>query len=151
HWADAPSVLLLRFLVRHAGGAPPLVLATYRGIEVEGGHLLAEPLHELARHGETITLGGLGPGDVAEYLDATIGAERGRALAARLHRDTEGHPFFLCELVRLLEVSGDDAGTLTTVPDGVRALVARRLRRPSPECRALLAVAAVIGRDFPLP
>ena len=150
HWADAPSVLLLRFLVRHAGGAPPLVVATYRGIEVDESHPLADPLHELARHGESVTLGGLAPDEVAQYLDATIGGDHGHALAARLHRDTEGHPFFLSELVRLLETADDHAAALATVPDGVRALVARRVRRQSAACRALLAVAAVIGREFPL-
>ncbi len=146
HWADVPSLRLLQFVVRHARKAPLLVIATYRNVEVGKAHPLAEPLRELTRHGEPMPLAGLDASAVERYVAATLGAERARALAARLHRETEGHPFFLVELVRLLEAGSGAAG----LPDGIRDLIGRRLRAHSEPCQAVLRVAAVVGRDFPL-
>ena len=148
HWADTPSVVLLQFLVRHAHGAPLLVIATYRDVELEKAHALRAPLRNLLRHGDAMPLSGLAPDDVARYVAATLGDERARALATRLHRETEGHPFFLVEMVRLLEAS--TAAALAGIPDGIRELIARRLRQRSSDCQRLLEVAAVVGRDFSL-
>jgi tetratricopeptide (TPR) repeat protein len=149
HWADVPTIRLLQFLARHARGAPLLALVTYRDVEIDKTHPLTGTLGELARHGEPIALGGLDAEDVERYVAATLGDGRARSLAARLHRETEGHPFFLVELVRLFE--GGHAAALTGIPDGVRELIARRLRQRSPACRELLAIAAVVGRDFGVP
>lgn len=148
HWADTPSVILLQFLVRHARGAPLLAIATYRDVELEKEHALRAPLRNLLRHGDALPLTGLAPDDVARYVAATLGDERARTLAPRLHRETEGHPFFLVEMVRLLEAS--TAAALAGIPDGIRELIARRLRQRSPDCQRFLRVAAVVGRDFSL-
>ncbi|MEO7435963.1 MAG: AAA family ATPase, partial [Candidatus Binatia bacterium] len=149
HWADLPSLRLLQFLVRHARSAPLLALVTYRDVEIDKAHPLGHALRDLARHGEPISLTGLDAEDVECYVAAALGDSRARALAARLHRETEGHPFFLVELVRLLE--GSSAAALAGIPDGIRELIARRLRQRTLACHDLLEIAAVVGRDFTLP
>src|SRR5262249_13794522 len=47
HWADKPSLLLLRFLAREMGESRLLVVATYRDVEVSRGHPLADVLPSL--------------------------------------------------------------------------------------------------------
>src|SRR5688572_28370782 len=51
-------------------------------------------------------------------------------------------------MVRLLEAS--TAAALAGIPDGIRELIARRLRQRSPGCQRLLLIASVVGRDFSL-
>ena len=70
-----------------------------------------------------------------------------------LHGETEGNPFFIEEVVRHLresehELHADISLTEAGVPDGVREVTARRLRRLDPESRQALQFAAVIGREF---
>jgi tetratricopeptide (TPR) repeat protein len=88
--------------------------------------------------------------------------EPGIALAAQLHRETDGNPFFVAELLRHLLESGavvrqedgrwvlsDDADRLG-LPESVREVVGRRVQRLGEQARRTLAAAAVIGRDFEL-
>ena len=62
HWADGPTLLLLRHLVRATEGVPLLILATYRETEVDEAHPLGQALAELrrARALHTVALRGLG-------------------------------------------------------------------------------------------
>ena len=75
------------------------------------------------------------------------------AFVHALHGETEGNPFFIEEVVRHLresdqELRADVSLTEAGVPDGVREVTGRRLRRLCPESRQALQVAAVIGREF---
>jgi len=69
---------------------------------------------------------------------------------------TEGNPFFVGEIVRLLVAEGrlaqpERATSLVgTLPQGVREAIGRRLNALSEECNRVLALAAVIGREFEL-
>jgi tetratricopeptide (TPR) repeat protein len=156
HWADTPSLLLLRFLAREIEAAPLLVIGTFRDAEVGRAHPLAAALGELLRHRrcEHLPLGGLGEPDVRRYLDLVIGPEAAQTMAASLHRETDGNPFFLAELVRLIarEPGTGSPGALRPagVPATVRDVIARRLQAYSPECVDVLRVASVVGRDFTL-
>ncbi len=49
HWADTPSLLLLRFAARELADTAILMLGTYRDVELRRGHPLASLLGELAR------------------------------------------------------------------------------------------------------
>ena len=77
--------------------------------------------------------------------------------AHALHRETEGNPFFIEEVLRHLIEAGavDDTewrrlGSFTElgIPDGVREAIERRLAILSPEARRIVTMAAVIGRSF---
>ena len=73
-------------------------------------------------------------------------------LAEAVQERTDGNPFFVGEVVRLLAsegnlTSGGSAAELQ-IPQGVREVIGRRLDRLSDETNGALRVAAVIGRDF---
>jgi tetratricopeptide (TPR) repeat protein len=82
--------------------------------------------------------------------------------AELLHRQTEGNPLFVQEMLRYLVEEGlvsEQDGALRRVgddplagriPEGLRDVIGRRLSRLSAECNRLLAIASVIGRDFRL-
>ena len=78
-----------------------------------------------------------------------------------LHDETDGNPFFAEEVVTHLVETGaifQRDGVWTTdraladlgLPEGVRDVVGRRLSRLSEATNDLLAVAAVVGREFDL-
>ena len=75
HAADAPSLLLLQFVVGEASGSRMLVLATFRDVEVTRDHPLAASLSELARaQGTTrISLAGLSRPDAGRLIEAITG------------------------------------------------------------------------------
>ena len=81
----------------------------------------------------------------------TAGAEPPPGLAEAVHAQTDGNPFFVGEVVRLLASEGrlsDPDSWQGQIPQGVREVVGRRLDRLSEETNEGLKVAAVIGREF---
>ena len=158
HWADVPSLALLRFMSRELEGTGPLVVGSYRQSEVGQGHPLLAAVADLTRgQHRWLLLGGLSQQDVASFVALVAGAEPSAELAAEVYRQTDGNPFFVTEVVRLLASQGrlDPAARGAAVlegglPEGVRAVVAERLGRLSDDCRRILEVAAVVGRDFEL-
>jgi eukaryotic-like serine/threonine-protein kinase len=152
HWADEPSLLLLQFLARGLGDARLLLIGTYRDVELGRHHPLSRVLGELSGSGEArVALHGLSEADVGHYIAMTAGAEPAPQLVSAVHDQTEGNPFFLAEVVRLLAAEGtlEAPGSATlTIPEGVRDVVGRRLDRLPKEANKALAVGAAIGRDF---
>lgn len=157
HWADQPSLLLLRFFVREFHSAPILLVGAYRTIEVGRQHPLLEVLADFARgqSSQRLLLRGLTAEDIDRYLALVAGYEPPTSLVEAVHRETEGNPFFVTEVVRLLAAEGSlahAASTWTTrVPESVREVLGRRFERLSIECIDLLGIATVIGREFSLP
>ena len=82
----------------------------------------------------------------------TSGAPSPPGLAEAVQEQTEGNPFFVGEVVRLLasegKLTGGGSVAELQIPQGVREVVGRRLDRLSDETNEALRVAAVIGRDF---
>ena len=156
HWADTPSLLLLQFLAREIETAPLLLIGTFRDAEVGKADPLADALGQLVRHRycERMPLGGLGETHVRCYVERTLGREAAENLAAALHRETDGNPFFLGEIVRLLtrepRTEAPRAPRPFGIPETVRDVIARRLRAYPPECIEVLRVASVVGRAFTL-
>lgn len=155
HWADIPSLLLLDFLARELGGAPLVVLATYRDVEAQVDDVLARTLARLGAlpHAAHLALAGLDRVDVGRMIASLAGGEVRPELVAAVHRDTEGNPFFVAEVVRLLDReprAHSAAARPMPLPPSVREVISLRLARLSPECRALLNLASVIGREFDL-
>ncbi len=148
-WADAASLQLMGFLGARLASAGFLLVGTYRPAEIVPGHPLHDVLAALARH-QVVTrvhLEGLGPDEVALLLTGATGGPAPDAVVAAVVARTEGNPFFVAELARLLASEGDHAAV---VPTGVRDVLRRRLARLPDQAGALLSMAAVIGRDFEL-
>ena len=155
HWADRPTLQLLRHLVRSPQPRRALLLGTYRDAELEPGHPLHELIGDVRREGmlQRLELAGLAEPEVAELVVALGVPAAEPAFVHALHGETEGNPFFIEEVVRHLresdqELRADVSLTEAGVPDGVREVTARRLRRLCAESRQALQVAAVIGREF---
>ena len=146
HWADDSTLTLLGHVARAVGDAPLLILGTYRETEVPEGHPLSAALSELrrARALTAVSLGGLDTDHVAVLIQ-----ERGAHLAegvvhAVAHR-TEGNPFFVEEVVRHI-----GSGFELALPESVKDLLLRRLRRLDEPARRALAAGAVLGPEFEL-
>jgi DNA-binding CsgD family transcriptional regulator/tetratricopeptide (TPR) repeat protein len=154
HAADTSSLLLLQFVVGEASCSRMLVLATFRDVEVTRDHPLAASLSELARaQGTTrISLAGLSRPDVGRLIETITGRTPPVELVAAIHRETEGNPLFIGEVVRALASEGWPRSAADCrpwpIPEGVREVIGRRLHRLPEDCRRILTVASVIGRDF---
>ena len=156
HAADEPSLLLLRFLGDALAETSIVLVASYREAEKRVREL-GDVFAELARVGRRIPLRGLTSADVDDYVATLIGSRPTRHLVVRLHEITEGNPFFLGEIVRLLRAEDTLEGLDPTstdpfrrVPEEVRALIRRRVATLAREAVAVLRVAAVFGREFDL-
>ena len=149
HWAAKPTLLLLRHLLRFGDRARVQIVGTYRSTDLDRSHPLAAMLADLHRDGTAtrISLSGLDEDDVSAYV-AKAGyddEELGHALASV----TGGNPFFLIEALRHVDESGG-VWDPSTLPQGVREAVSRRLSRLPIETNKALAAAAVFGSRFAL-
>jgi DNA-binding CsgD family transcriptional regulator len=164
HWADGPTLLLLRHLAR-VGNARALLLATFRDTDADLPDALSETLADLRRY-DVVRLGlaGLSGEDVSEFVRLAGGGEPGPQPVelARAIRDlTEGNAFLVCELWRALIETGAvelDGGEIRVTrspaelgsPESVREVVSQRLSRLAPRTTDLLEVAATAGAEFEL-
>ena len=153
-WADVASLGVLDLISGAVRNTPLLVIATFRDTEVGPDHPLAAALARLARQPgvERVALEGLPPAAVGLYVSAATGRHLGSATNDALWARTDGNPFYLAELVRLLASEGHidalSAAPESQVPEGVRDVLRRRLNRLPEDVQTVLSVAAVVGRDF---
>jgi class 3 adenylate cyclase len=167
HWADAPTLSLLRHVATASASMRVMVLGIYRDSDLSRDHPLTALLADLHRDqgGERMKLIGLESEDLLALMEAAVGQqldEEGLALAVEITRETAGNPFFAVELLRHLAESGailqqDDGrwrlvGDLADLglPQSVREVIGRRVERLGSNARTALSAAAVIGRDFDL-
>ena len=159
HDADSGTLDMLTYLSRNLGGARLLVVGTYRDVEVDRAHPLSGTLAGLHRASSfrRIALRGLDPDEVGRLANGVAGREVAGRIAETVHRQTEGNPLFVQEVVRYLGEEGllteDNGGTASIamrIPEGLRDVIGKRLSRLGHECNELLSLAAVIGREFSL-
>jgi len=154
HGADHPSLLLLGFLAVHLRESPILVIGTYREAEARLDLQLAGTLGDIIRHGRRLPLRGLRERDVAEVVERVAGRRPPAPVVRAIHQATEGNPFFVDEVVRLLSAEGrlDSEAQVAglRIPDGVRETIRHRLAPLPDRARILLVTAAIIGREFRL-
>lgn len=159
------SIEMLRYVARRLSSAPLLVVGTFRSDTITRRH----PIDALCRSLEEDPCGGhlqlapLSPEEgrtLAGHLLA--GAKLSDELANHLYETSEGNPFFLRELVRVLqdrgELSSDDHGVLRLtsdrwlhggqLPDTIQQVVEAQLERLDEDDREILAMASILGRSF---
>ena len=155
-WADDASAQVLHYLARNAAQRPVLVIYAYRDDAVDGDERFAQLVESLRRDTDArrVPLARLSYADteslVASLVDANLGAP---GLAERLHRETEGNPFFLMSILQSLSegetrLEPRASGTPGLLPDALRAALRVRLAHVPRAIRPLLETAAVIGRRF---
>ena len=166
HWADAPTLLLLRHLARVAGDARLLLLATFRDTGADMPEALSETLADLRRSDDVLRLRltGLSDTEIAEFIQRAADCELGDEACepARAIRDlTDGNAFLVCELWRALVETGSVEVATGKIrfarplaglgaPDSVREVVGQRLSRLAPRTTELLELAATAGSEFDL-
>jgi tetratricopeptide (TPR) repeat protein len=136
HWADEPSLALLVALAAHLPTMAVLVVATYRDDELAPGALAS-----VGGNADRIALTGLDDGAVATLLESVLARPATDEERAVVQRQTAGNPLFVTQVARLLG-SGS-----SSVPTGVREVLARRLARMSSACDRVLGAASVLGVD----
>ncbi len=153
-WADAATLSMLVHLVRHPRTGRWLIIGTYRDTDTERTSTLHRTLSELSREPsfQRLHLRGLDRDDVERYLQSAAIPHVPRELTDHLYDRTEGNPFFLSEVVKLIADNGltdlTEGGVALAIPTSVREALGRRVERLSPDAHALLTTAAVIGREF---
>jgi class 3 adenylate cyclase/tetratricopeptide (TPR) repeat protein len=166
-WADRGSLQLVHHVVSLAVPMRVLLLATYRDSELSHASALVEALGALRRQSgvSRVELTGLNDTEVVTLMEAASGqtlVDDDVGLAHAIYRETDGNPFFVIELLRHLAETGaivrDDTGRWVrselleegSLPDGVREVIGARVVRLGKRAEEVLAVAAIVGRDFDL-
>jgi class 3 adenylate cyclase len=161
HWADKPTLLLLQYLARNLRRDRLLVVGTYRDVELDRTHPLADVVATLRREQlyRRVLLRGLPRDDVKSFIEIIGDQQTPDEFADVIHRETEGNPFFVAEILRHLadtggiqRVEGRWVGTPESVaanlPEGVREVIGRRLDRLSDDCNRMLTIAAAMPGGF---
>lgn len=163
HWADAGTASLLRSLATVPDPARLLVLGTFRIEELMADQPMGQALAAFHRVSgvSRVELDGLGSDDVVELVEHWTGTDHGQVavqLARDLVAETGGNAFFVTEVIRYLQDSGQlggrssGAGVGTSLmPDSIREVLRERVARLGLVADEVLAVAAVVGAQFSVP
>ncbi|GLW63847.1 helix-turn-helix transcriptional regulator [Actinomadura rubrobrunea] len=134
HWADRSTRDLLAFLIRNLGGAPVLIVITYRTDELHRTHPLRRLLAELDRleHVRRVELTRLSRAAVAELAAGILGHEPSARLVDAVHARSEGNPLFVEALL-------DSDGSLPSeLPESLRDLLLVGVQRLPEETQEVL-------------
>ncbi len=161
-WADQASLSLLHYLVRLVSRERVLLLGCYRETELDRSHPLAEALDDWNRERAAVRvhLKRLEPDGTSAMLSVLLGDDcLNEDFCADIHRETEGNPFFVEEVVKTLVGEGQivcecgewrrrEKGATLVLPQGVKAAIGRRLDHLSPPTTEVLRTAAILGKTF---
>jgi tetratricopeptide (TPR) repeat protein len=173
HWADADSLQILRYAIRRGRtvGLPLLAVLTFRDTETSlpSSQILREIAGDLALlpPSKLIELPRLERKQTHALVGKLLQDQAGiaakpvpSAFSDAIYEQTEGNPFFVEELCRLLfeEDRLPDSGSPLAwidgmyfrIPSTIRELILSRVRRLSTPCQQMLQAAAFLGRDFDL-
>ncbi|MFB9445066.1 AAA family ATPase [Dactylosporangium vinaceum] len=151
HWLDAPSTVLLTLLAKALRGRRVLLAVGYREAELAADAPLAGVLAELvaAPAAVRMPLDGLGLDGIAALARSVTGDALPPETVLMLADRTGGNPFFVVELLKVL--AAEHTLAPEHVPVRVQEVVRRRLAKLPGQVNAVLAVAAVLGRDVAVP
>ncbi len=163
HWGDAASVELWSRLDDSAAGSVAWIIS-YRSAQLPQAALARQRADLDSRRAVSIGLDGMAASEVLELTKALSGSAGGRLFSQRLHRATEGNPFFLLETLRHLFEQGlltaDARGWSTPfddhtedyaelpVPTSVRDAVLSRVRALGEVPQRLLEAASLCSGDI---
>ena len=165
HWADTPTIDLLRYLCHRVGNHRLLIVGTLRPEDVERrDHPLRGYRHELLgrERCEELALPMFASHHVETYLDARFAPnDFANQLTGLIQRKTDGHPLFATLLIQWLLERGDivrspDGWTLShavtdehvEAPQGVRSIIRTKLEALDDADQRALQYASVEGVEF---
>ncbi|HEY9863407.1 MAG TPA: serine/threonine-protein kinase PknK, partial [Candidatus Obscuribacterales bacterium] len=176
-WADSASLKLIELLITDSDSQYLLIIGAYRDNEVFPTHPTIQTLDKIQQAGATvnnIVLSPLQLVHVTELIDDTLNNEaikpeslsaKTQNFASLLFNKTQGNPFFLTQLIKTLYqedllvydlYSGqwqwniEHIQAIGITDYNVVELIARNIRKLSPETQKVLKLAACIGNTFNL-
>ncbi len=160
HWADRGTLWLLGHLLRQIRDERVLILGAYRETELDRAHPLAKALVDWNRERliTRIALRRFDRAETSEQLGALLGEHVSADFGDAVHRETEGNPFFVEEVLKALIEKGSvrresghwkrcDVAELE-IPQSMKEAIGSRLDRVSRDCNEVLRTAAVLGKTF---
>jgi tetratricopeptide (TPR) repeat protein len=160
HWADRGTLWLLGHLLRQLRNERVLIVGAYRETELDRAHPLAKSLVDWNRERliTRIVLRRFSETETGDQLNALLGENVSGEFAVAVHRETEGNPFFVEEVLKALIESGAvrrESGRWSRcemdqllIPQSVKEAIGHRLDRVSQECNELLRLGAILGKVF---
>jgi DNA-binding SARP family transcriptional activator len=158
HWADDETIDWLHYLLRSDIKERLLVILTIRKESLHPKHALQTCLSDLHHHNRLLEIN-LEPLSKHECYDLAISIAR-RELPVetidRLYQHSEGNPFFLEETIRAADLEKLSTQSITDTPGSfnfdlspkIHNLLAVRLEQLTPKTRAIVNIAAILGRSF---
>ncbi|MGH2838183.1 MAG: ATP-binding protein, partial [Thermoleophilaceae bacterium] len=149
HWADEASIEFLTYACGRLEARPMCLALAWRSEEVAPGDRIRRLPAQAQRSGTVLHLkpARLGREAVGE-LAATLEDDLEAAVVDRLHRETDGLPFFLVEYLTALRERADAGDGEWTTPAGVRELLQARLAHVSETGWQVLTTCSVVGSSF---
>ncbi len=170
HWTDGSSHELLAYITRHMQGQRILFIGTCRDVELAAMPTLRHLITDLRREQSVVTV------PVQPLTPSQIGslvAHLPQNIIQSIQSQAAGNPFFAEELARVSEAAvlgptsaegyagttslaaysdensrGMFIASVSSLPEGIAAVLDRRLSKLSNECQQLLGKAAVLGGSF---
>src|SRR6185503_19638947 len=152
HWADRGTLWLLGHLLRQLRSERVLIIGAYRETELDRAHPLAKALVDWNRERliTRIVLRRFNESETGDQLGALLGENVSGEFAVAVHRETEGNPFFVEEVLKALIEGGSvrresgrwhrcDMAQLM-IPQSVKEAIGHRLNRVSQNCNDVLRV-----------
>lgn len=164
HWSDYSTLDLVSYLARRQRHARLMLIGTYRPVElIVSEHPLRSVKQELQLHQlcKELPLEYLTLESVREFLELTCPQhDFPAALVNMIHQRTEGNPLFMVNVIEFLMtekiiVEQDDGWKLRVdlsevelgVPENIRAMVEKHVKRLDPSEQRILEGASVVGMD----
>ncbi|HEV8188343.1 MAG TPA: protein kinase [Pyrinomonadaceae bacterium] len=160
HWADRGTLWLLGHLLRQLRDSRVLILGAYRETELDRAHPLAKSLVDWNRERliTRIVLRRFSESETGDQLGALLGEQVSGEFAVAVHRETEGNPFFVEEVLKALIERGSvrrESGRWRRcdmeellIPQSVKEAIGNRLDRVSQNTNEVLRVSAILGKVF---
>jgi class 3 adenylate cyclase/tetratricopeptide (TPR) repeat protein len=168
HWADWPTLQLLRHLTAVPELGAVMVVGTYRTTDIGPSHPLTETLATLRREPcvSRVEISGLSHASVNELVTTLAGHEiedeEQLRLIESLTVETRGNPFFVREILRHLADSGGlvqnasgqwsvtETLRATGLPQSLQEVVTQRVVHLGQDAAQVLTYAAVMGGEIEL-
>jgi tetratricopeptide (TPR) repeat protein len=160
HWADRGTLWLLGHLLRQLREERVLILGAYRETELDRTHPLAKALVDWNRDRlvTRIPLRRFDASETTAQLGALLGEQVSAEFGDAVHKETEGNPFFIEEVLKALIEKGSvrrESGHWQrcnvadlVIPQSIKEAIGNRLDRVSRDSNEVLRAAAVLGKTF---
>jgi DNA-binding CsgD family transcriptional regulator/tetratricopeptide (TPR) repeat protein len=150
HWADGATLDFLTYLVRVGRDDALTVVVTCRSDEVPLDAAVADWLTHVRRDAGVVEIrvGPLSEGEVAEQVTALVEGAPPGELVEEVYARTEGHPFFIEQLVAAAVTDAGRLAQAVELPPRLAELLLARTARCGSDGQAVLAALAVAGRPL---